>query len=235
MSGEAVADVESENILDIDQLDDFSEQVAAALRQDPSLRIAIVVGGGNILRGRLLQDRVRRSRADHMGMLATVINALALPDSLERAGLDWRLLTGIAMPTVAELYTDNRAMRHLEKGRILILAGGTGNPLFTTDTAAAMRAVEIEAEVLLLAKYGTDGVYDKDPRQFGDAVKYARIDFDSMHFGNLQVMDATAVTICRDNNMPIYVFDMATPNAVTNALLGKRDEGTLIDNEPGAP
>jgi uridylate kinase len=227
MSGKAVADVGGENVIDAGKLDDFSEQIASALRQEPSLRIAIVVGAGNILPGRPSQGD-RRSTVDQMGILATVINALALTNSLERAGLKYGMLTGMTIPHVTGPYTETRALEHLEENRILVLAGGAGNPVITTDAAAAIRAIELGAEVLLLAKYGTDGVYDKDPRRFGDAVKYSQIDFEAVFSANLPEMDATAVTLCRDNQIPIYVFDMAAGNAVANALLGDRDEGTLI-------
>lgn len=232
MSGEAIADVEGDNIISVELIDSFSMQVAKALDRCSELRIAVVVGGGNILRGKFLHG-VERIKADHMGMLATVINALALQDSFKRVGLNSRVLTGIEIPKVAEPYIHGRAMRHLEKGRIVILAGGTGNPYFTTDTAAALRAAEISADVLLLAKFGTDGIYSKDPRRFADADKFGVIDYDTVMSLNLQVMDSTAVTLCRDNGMPIYVFDMAAEDSVVDALLGETEAGTLV--RPAVP
>jgi uridylate kinase len=227
MSGEAIVDIEGENVISTSRLDAFADQIADARLEQPDLRVAVVVGGGNILRGKLLKG-VTRIKADHMGMLATVLNALALQDSMTRAGLDSRVLTGVEIPKVAEPYIYGRAVRHLEKNRVVIFAGGTGNPYFTTDTAAALRATEIEADILLLAKFGTDGVYDKDPRQFADATKFSQIDYDRVMAQNLQVMDSTAVTLCRDNKMPIYVFDMEADRAVVDALLGKSTSGTLI-------
>jgi uridylate kinase len=227
MSGEAVADIEGESVVSVERLDSFTAQIAGARKLAPQLRVAVMVGGGNILRGKMLKG-VSRTKADHMGMLATVINSLALQDSMLKASIDSRVMSGIEVPKAAESYIHGRAMRHLEKGRVVIFAGGIGSPYFTTDTAAALRATEIGAQMLLLAKFGTDGVYDKDPRRFADASKFETIDYDSVMSQNLQVMDSTAVTLCRDNGMPIYVFDMAGENAVLNALLGKTDAGTLI-------
>jgi uridylate kinase len=231
MSGEAIVDIEGENVISTSRLDAFADQIADARLEQPELRVAVVVGGGNILRGKLLKG-VTRIKADHMGMLATVLNALALQDSMTRAGLDSRVLTGVEIPKVAEPYIYGRAVRHLQKNRVVIFAGGTGNPYFTTDTAAALRATEIEADILLLAKFGTDGVYDKDPRQFADATKFSQIDYDTVMAQNLQVMDSTAVSLCRDNKMPIYVFDMEADRAVVDALLGRSTSGTLITFAP---
>ena len=228
MSGEAIVDIEGEGIISAERLDAFSAQVHKGLEARPDLELAIVVGGGNILRGKALEGVVTRTRADHMGMLATVINALALKDSLARFDRDSRVLSGIEVRSVAEPYIHGRATRHLEKGRIVIFAGGTGNPHFTTDTAAALRATEIGASILLLSKFGTDGVYDKDPRKFADAQKYRNMHYDDLLARNLQVMDATAVSLCRDHNLPIYVFDTEAPNGVLDALAGRMDAGTYV-------
>jgi uridylate kinase len=231
MSGEAVIDVEGDGVISIERLDDFSRQISEALKHDSDLQIALVVGGGNIIRGKSFVG-VSRTKADHMGMLATVINSLALQDSLARVHIHSRVMTGIEVPKVAEPYIQGRAMRHLEKGRVVILAGGTGNPFFTTDTTASLRAAEIEADVILLAKFGTDGVYDKDPRRNADAVKFTEVGYDDILSMNLQVMDSTAVSMCRDNGTPIYVFDMEGEDAVRSALLGITEGGTRVF--PGA-
>jgi uridylate kinase len=233
MSGEAVADVDGESVVSSARLTAFCAQIAAARKADPQLKVGVVVGGGNIVRGELLKG-INRTKADHMGMLATMINALALQSSLSETGLDSRLMTGLESPRVAESYIYGRAMRHLEKNRVVIFAGGTGNPYFTTDTAAALRAAEIGAQRLLLAKFGTDGVYDKDPRRFPDAKKFETIDYESVITQNLRVMDSAAVALCRDNRVPIYVFDMTAENGVVNALLGRSDTGTTITFAGGA-
>jgi uridylate kinase len=229
MSGEAIVDVEGESVISAERLDAFSKQVDEGLAARPDSELGIVVGGGNILRGKTIQG-VSRTRADYMGMLATVINALALKDSLKRFNRDSRVMCGLEIPKVAEPYIYERAIRHFEKGRIVIFAGGTGNPHFTTDTAAALRATEMEADILLLSKFGTDGVYDKDPRRFADAVKFDTMHYDELLAGNLQVMDATAVSLCREHDVPIYVFDTETPSGVLDALLGKVDLGTYISS-----
>jgi uridylate kinase len=227
MSGEAVVDVEGDSVISPERLDDFSRQISEAMKHDDELQVAVVIGGGNILRGKSFVG-VSRTKADHMGMLATVINALALQDSLGRFGVASRVMTGIEVPKVAEPYIHGRAMRHLEKGRVIILAGGTGNPYFTTDTTASLRAAELEADVILLAKFGTDGVYDKDPRKAPDAIRFAQLSYDDILSLNLQVMDSTAVTMCRDNGMPIFVFDMEAENGIRDALLGNAIKGTKI-------
>lgn len=228
MSGEAIIDAESEQVISVERLDNFAMQIKAALEAESELRISIVVGGGNILRGKELEGIVR-VKADQMGMLATVINALALQSSFDRAELPSRILTGVEARGVAEPFVHGRAIRHLEKGRILIFAGGTGNPYFTTDTAAALRAREIGANILLMAKSGTDGVYDKDPRASADAVKFMKLEYDELLSRDLQVMDLTAVQLCKeDPPLPIYVFDMDGEDSVRDALLQKYEEGTLI-------
>jgi uridylate kinase len=227
MSGEAVADDSEGEIFSLTRLGAFARQVAAARSQEPDLEIGIVVGGGNILRGASLTG-VDRTRADHMGMLATVINALALENALRRAGLEPRVMSGISIPQVAEPYIYGRALKHLRNGRVVVFAGGTGNPYFTTDSAAALRAAEIGASALLLAKFGTDAVYDRDPRTNPDAKFLGDLTFDELLSLNLQVMDAAAVAICRDARLPIYVFEMDESASVTRALLGAHQGGTWV-------
>jgi uridylate kinase len=193
------------------------------------VEVAIVVGGGNIFRGLAASAAgMDRATADYIGMLATVMNALALQDALEREGVPTRVMSAIAMSEVAEPYIRRRAIRHMEKGRVIILAAGTGNPYFTTDTAAALRAVEIGAQVLLKATK-VDGVYDSDPMENPDAVKHDRLDYTQMLTDRLQVIDSTAVTLCMENNLPIVVFDLNHPGHIRAAALGERI-GTLIDS-----
>ncbi|WP_395140127.1 UMP kinase [Armatimonas sp.] len=192
-------------------------------------QIAIVVGGGNILRGSVGEKQgMDRAQADYMGMLATVINAMALQDALEKCSVDTRVQTAIPIPQVAEPFIRRRAIRHLEKGRVVILAGGTGNPYFTTDTASALRAVEIEAEVVLMAKNGTDAVYDKDPRIHADAKPYKSLTFEEALDKKLRVMDLTAFTHCMEHNLPIIVFDMNVAGNIQRAVLGE-PIGTLVE------
>jgi len=197
------------------------------------VQVAIVVGGGNIFRGMAAAATgMDRATADYIGMLATVMNGLALQDALEREGIQTRVLSAIAMSEVAEPYIRRRAVRHLEKGRVIILAAGTGNPYFTTDTAAALRAIEIHAEVLLKATK-VDGVYDSDPMTNADAQRHERLDYSQMINDRLEVIDATAVTLCMENNMPIVVFDLNPPGHIKAAALGVQ-VGTLIDGGDGA-
>ena len=195
---------------------------------DEGVQVAIVVGGGNIFRGLAASAAgMDRATGDYIGMLATVMNALALQDALEHEGVPTRVMSAIAMNEVAEPYIRRRAVRHLEKGRVIILAAGTGNPYFTTDTAAALRAVEIGAQVLLKATK-VDGVYDNDPMTHPDAQRHERIDYAQMLNDRLQVIDSTAVTLCMDNDMPIVVFDMSQPGHIRAAAMGE-PIGTLID------
>ncbi len=193
------------------------------------VQVAIVVGGGNIVRGTDLGRRlgIEEVAAHHMGMLATVINALALQDILEKENLVTRVQSSIEMHQIAEPFIRRRAMRHLEKGRVVIFAGGTGSPYFTTDTAAALRAIEIEADALLMAKKGVRGVYDKDPNVHPDAVMFRRLDYMDVLNQELKVMDATAVALCKDNNMDIVVFDVEEPGNLKRAVRGE-DVGTLV-------
>jgi uridylate kinase len=195
---------------------------------DFGTQIGIVVGGGNIWRGQeAAANGMDRAQADYAGMLATVINGLALQDALEREGVVTRVQTAIAIYSVAEAYIRRRAIRHLEKGRVVIFGAGTGNPYFTTDTAAALRAVEIDAEVLLMAKNGVDGVYDQDPRKHSGAKMFQHLSYiEALNLG-LKVMDSTALSLCMDNRLPIVVFNVSGEANIARAATG--DEiGTII-------
>lgn len=192
---------------------------------DAGVQIGIVVGGGNFWRGRS-SGAMDRTRADHIGMLATAMNALAIADSLESLGAEVRVQTAIAMQQVAEPYIRNRAVRHLEKGRIVIFGCGTGSPFFSTDTAASLRAAEIEANVMLKATM-VDGVYDKDPHKYTDAKKYDTLDLDEVIVKHLGVMDSTSAAMCKDNNIPIIVFDLSRPDNIYDVCMGK-NVGTLL-------
>lgn len=195
---------------------------------DMGVEIGIVIGGGNFWRGRD-GEGMDRSRADHMGMLATVINCLAMLDALEQVGVEARVQTAIEMRQIAEPYIRLRAGRHLEKGRVVIFACGIGNPYFTTDSAAALRAVEMNAEVILLAK-NVDGVYDKDPKKYADAKKYDRITYMQSISERLGVMDTTALTLCMENNLPIFVFALNEENSIKRAASGEKI-GTIVEGE----
>lgn len=195
-------------------------------------QVAIVVGGGNLWRGREGASRgMDRATADYIGMLATVMNALALQDALEKLQVESRVQTAIEMREVAEPYIRRRAIRHLEKGRVVIFAAGTGNPFFSTDTAAALRAAEIEADLILMAKQGTDGVYDRDPNRWPDARKYDELDYMEVLSRGLGVMDATATSLCMDNGIPILVFDLGREGNIVRAVAGDKI-GTLVRGEP---
>ena len=192
---------------------------------DMGVEVAIVVGGGNFWRGRS-SGSMDRTRADHMGMLATVINALGVADGLEQLGLDVRVQTAIAMQEVAEPYIRNRAVRHLEKGRVVILACGTGNPFFSTDTTSSLRAAEIDADIIFKATL-VDGVYDSDPNKNPDAVRYDRLSFSEILNKELTVMDMTAASMCKDNHIPILVFSLDDPDNIVRAVQGE-EIGTLV-------
>ena len=197
--------------------------------QSVGVQVAVVVGGGNIFRGLAASaSGMDRATGDYIGMLATIMNGLALQDALERAGVPTRVMSAIAMNEACEPYIRRRAVHHLEKGLVIILVAGTGNPYFTTDTAAALRAVEIGAQVLLKATK-VDGVYDSDPMTNPDAVRHERLGYAQMLSDRLQVIDSTAVTLCMENDMPIVVFDMNKPGHIKTAALGGQI-GTLIDN-----
>lgn len=222
LSGEALAG-ESGFGLDFN----VAKRIALEIKElvDMGIQVGAVVGGGNIWRGRSGQG-MDRTTADYMGMLATCINGLALQDSLEQVGVDTRVQTAIEMKAVAEPYIRRRAVRHLEKGRVVIFSAGTGNPYFSTDTTAALRAAEIEAEVILLAKK-VDGVYDKDPHKYADAKKYDKLSYLEILDQGLQVMDSTATTLCMDNNIPILVFGLDEPGNIRKAVNGE-NIGTLV-------
>jgi uridylate kinase len=212
--------------VDPDVLADVAKQINAVVRE--GVQIAIVVGGGNFFRGAELSERgMERSRADYMGMLGTVMNCLALQDFLEKEGVDTRVQTAITMGQVAEPYVPRRAIRHLEKGRVVIFGAGAGMPFFTTDTVAAQRALEVGAEVLLLAKNGVDGVYNADPRKDSTATKYDTISYDEVLQKSLAVADAAAFSLCRENSLPIVVFDLMTAGNIGRAVRGEKI-GTLV-------
>ena len=212
--------------VDPDVLADVAKQIADVVRS--GIQIAIVVGGGNFFRGAELSERgMERSRADYMGMLGTVMNCLALQDFLEKEGVDTRVQTAIAMGQVAEPYVPRRAIRHLEKGRVVIFGAGAGMPFFTTDTVAAQRALEIGAGALLLAKSGVDGVYNADPRKDKNAIKFDTISYDEVLQKSLAVADAAAFSLCRENHLPIVVFDLMTNGNIGRAVRGEKI-GTLV-------
>lgn len=225
LSGEALAGNKGSG-LDFDTINRICGGIKKAY--DAGIEIAIVVGGGNFWRGRS-GGNMDRTRADHIGMLATTMNALAVGDCLEQLGCDVRVQTAIAMQQVAEPYIRNRAVRHLQKGRIVVFGCGTGNPFFSTDTAAALRAAEIEADVLLKATM-VDGVYDKDPKKYADAVKYDELTFSEILLKGLAVMDSTAAAMCKDNSIPIIVFDLNNENNIYDVLMGEK-VGTLVKEE----
>ncbi len=195
---------------------------------EAGVQVGIVVGGGNIWRGATASAMgMERATADYMGMVATVMNGLALQDALEKAGVQCRVLTAIAMHEVAEPYIRRRAIRHMEKGRVVVMVAGNGTPYFTTDTAAALRGLELDVDVLLMAKNRVDGVYSADPRTDSAAVRYETVTHQEALEKNLKVMDASAMALCRDNNLPIRVFDVTADNAITRALMGE-EIGTLV-------
>jgi len=199
--------------------------------RETGVEVAIVVGGGNIWRGADAEAAgMDRATADYAGMLATVINALALQDALEKEGVVSRTQTAIPIQSVAEPYIRRRAMRHLEKGRVVIFAAGTGNPYMTTDTAAALRAIEIKADVLLMAKNKVDGIYSADPLKDPNAVKFDRLNHRQALNMGLEVMDATAFSLCMENNLPIVVFDVQAPNSIQRAV-AREPIGTLVSAE----
>lgn len=212
--------------VDPDVVHDVANQIAEVVRG--GTQIAIVVGGGNYFRGAELQQRgMDRARADYMGMLGTVMNCLALQDFLEKEGIETRVQTAIAMGQVAEPYVPRRAMRHLEKGRVVIFGAGAGMPFFTTDTVAAQRALEIGSEALLLAKSGVDGVYNADPKKDKSATKYEVISYDEVLSKSLAVADAAAFALCRENKLPIVIFDLKNKGNIRRAVSGE-SVGTLV-------
>ena len=228
ISGESLRGSSSFGI-EPDAVDYLSGQIGEA--QSMGVELAVVIGGGNFWRGETAEAQgMDRATADYAGMLATIINALVLQDGLERRGISTRTQTAIQVQSVAEPYIRRRAIRHLEKGRVVLFCGGTGNPFMTTDTASALRALEINAEVLLMAKNNVDGVYDSDPNQNPDAVRFGTLDYMDAINRRLDVMDATAVTLCMDNNLPIIVFDIFATGSMGAVLRGET-VGTVIAGE----
>ncbi len=222
LSGEVLAGPDGKGI-DFNTVNSICKAVKEC--SDLGVQIGLVVGGGNFWRGRS-SGEMDRTRADHMGMLATTMNSLALADALEQMDVDVRVQTAIPMPQVAEPYIRNRAVRHLEKGRVVIFGCGTGNPFFSTDTAAALRAAEINAEIIFKAT-NVDGVYDKDPNKFSDAVKYDTLTHTEILQKGLAVMDATAASLCRDNGISILVFNLSDPENIVRAVKGE-NVGTVV-------
>lgn len=209
---------------------DVLKNLALELKEinELGVEIAIVVGGGNFIRGKMAEQiGIERNQADYMGMLATIINAIAIQSACERAGIPTRVQTAIDMPKVAEPFIVRRAIRHLEKGRIVIFGGGIGSPYFSTDTASALRASEIKADVILMAKNGVDGVYNDDPRKNPNATKYETLTFKEVLNQGLQVMDATATAMCNDNNIEIVVFNMNEPGNIKKAVC-QQVNGTVV-------
>lgn len=224
LSGEALLGVEDYGI-DPNVLTRIATEIREL--QDLGVQIGVVIGGGNIFRGAgLARAGMDRVTGDHMGMLATMINALALQDGLEQLGSTARVMSALQMHQISEDYIRRRAVRHLEKGRVTIFAAGTGNPFFTTDTAAALRAIEIGADILVKATK-VNGVFSSDPMKYPDAKRYERISFDKVLTEKLNVMDATAIVMCRDNNLPIRVFDLSVPKALSRLVNGE-EIGTLV-------
>lgn len=222
LSGEALAG-DKKTGLDYDVVTSICKSIKTCV--DLGAEIGIVVGGGNFWRGRS-SGKMDRTRADHMGMLATVMNSLALADALEQLGVNVRVQTAISMQQIAEPYIRNRAVRHLEKGRVVIFGCGTGNPFFSTDTASSLRAAEIDADIIFKAT-NVDGVYDCDPANNPDAVKYNTLSFSEILNRELGVMDSTAASMCRDNNLPILVFSLRDPDNIVRVLKGE-NIGTIV-------
>ena len=228
MSGEALAGetLNSESAIDSGMLDYYAQEIERV--KSHNVEVAVVIGGGNIWRGnRAIERGMDEAQSHYMGMLATIINALALQDALERRGIFTRAMTAIQMNEVAEPFIRRRAIRHMEKGRVIILAAGTGNPYFTTDSAAALRAAEMHVDIILMAKNGVDGVYSADPRQDSSAERFTHISYTDALQRGLKVMDGTALTLCMDNNIPIIVFNPMKPGNIERIVLGEQ-VGTLV-------
>ena len=220
LGGESLVAEEGDFGLHENALKNITEEIRAA--KDLGVEIAIVIGGGNILRGASLSSiGIERTTGDYMGMLATVINALALQAALEQAGIATRVQTAIEIQAVAEAYVRRRAVRHLEKGRVVIFAGGTGNPYFTTDTAASLRAMEVGADVIFKATK-VDGIYSSDPRTDKDAIKYKELSYLDVLKKGLKVMDSTAVSLCMDNKLPMVIFNFRQAHSIKRVLLGEK-------------
>ena len=225
LSGEALAGKKEFGFSD-EVLESFARQIKEV--HDKRVEIAIVIGGGNIFRGLSgAAQGVDRVTGDHMGMLATVINSLALQNSIEKLGVPTRVQTAIEMPKIAEPFIKRKAQRHLEKGRVVIFGAGTGNPYFTTDTAAALRAIEMNTDVVIKATK-VDGVYDKDPVKYPDAKKYTTVSYNEVLAKDLKVMDATAISLCRENKLPIIVFDSLTEGNLKKVIMGEQIGTTVL-------
>ncbi len=230
LSGEALMGAKQFGI-DNDRLKQYAVQIKSVV--DRGVQVAIVIGGGNIFRGvQAAEGGMERTQGDYMGMLATVINSMALQSALEAEGIDTRLQSAIELKQIAEPFIRRRAIRHLEKGRVVIFGGGTGNPFFTTDSAASLRAIEIDADVILKGTR-VDGIYDADPEKHPDAKRFETISFDEVFSRGLQVMDMTAFTLCNENNLPIVVFDMNRSGNLLRLVEGE-DVGTLVTFESTA-
>ena len=228
LSGESLAGEQSFGI-NPEVVEDIARQVKEVRKQ--GLEVAVIVGGGNIWRGLSGSAKgMDRASADYMGMLATVMNALALQDALEKLDVDTRVQTAIEMRQVAEPYIRRKAIRHMEKGRVVIFGAGTGNPYFSTDTTAALRAAEIEADVILMAKKGTDGIYDSDPNKNPDAKKFHELSYIEILNKGLAVMDTTATSLCMDNKIPLVVFNIDQHENIVKAALGE-DIGTTVGGD----
>jgi uridylate kinase len=223
VSGEAMAGEQKHGINE-----EMTAQTAKMLKEvaDAGVQVAVVVGGGNFWRGRS-SEKMNRASADYIGMMATIMNALALQEALEAEGVPTIVQTSIQMPQIAEVYNRRRAVFHMEKGRIVIFGGGTGSPFFSTDTTASLRAAEVEAEVILMAK-NIDAVYSDDPNKNPDAVRYTHLTHDDVLEKDLKVMDATAAAMCRDNNIAIHVFGLAEENGIMRAICGE-EIGTIVE------
>lgn len=227
LSGEALSGKEKN--FDPEVLKSLATEIREA--QQLGVEIAIVVGGGNFIRGKTVADiGIDRVQGDYMGMLATIINALAIQSALEGVGVDTRVQTSIEMEKVAEPFIQRRAIRHLEKGRVVIFGGGTGSPYFSTDTTAALRASEIKADVILMAKNGVDGVYSADPKKDPNATRYEHLTYMDLLSKGLAVMDSTATSMCMDNSMELMVFNMNEPGNIVRAMKGEKI-GTIINKE----
>ncbi len=224
LSGEALNGGDKSQIINSDILEQYAKEIKTVV--DLGVEVAIVIGGGNIFRGASLKSGIDRSQGDYMGMLATVINGIAIQSALEAEGMKTRLLSAIKMEQIAEPFIRRRAIRHLEKGRIVIFGAGTGNPYFSTDSGGALRAIEIDANVLLKGT-NVDGVYNDDPRKNLEATKFDEISFDDVISKGLKVMDMTAFTLCKENKLPIIVFDMNKSKNLLKLVQGERI-GTLV-------
>jgi uridylate kinase len=227
LSGEALMG-EAHYGIDPEVAKSLADQIRRVAEHD--VQVAVVIGGGNIWRGLAASSKgMDRATADYMGMVATVLNSLALQDALEKANVYTRVMTAIEMHEVAEPYIRRRAIRHMEKGRVVILAAGTGNPYFTTDTAAALRALELNVDVLLMGKNRVDGVYSDDPRVNPNAIRYSQVSYQEALERNLRVMDQPALSLCRENNLPILVFNISVDGSIEEAVMGK-EVGTLVSH-----